>query len=255
MPKGARQLSLDFPCGHGGKRKNAGRKPKGERPGVSHLTRARLVGKGPVFVTTRLHRAVGNLRSSRRHRVVRAAIRRAAERFGMRIVHYSLQRDHLHLLVEVVDRVALSRGMQGLNIRIARALNRVANRRGKAFGDRYHARQLSSPLEVRRALVYVLNNGRKHALQRGEYWSPRAIDSYSSACHFGGWRRPTKLLTTRSPPVTVPASSWLLAEGWARHGKIDPSEIPSAATFADAAARRSASTARSSPMSTGRRRR
>jgi REP element-mobilizing transposase RayT len=238
MPKRARQLPIPFPCGHGGKRKNAGRKPNGERAGVAHLTRARLVGKGPVFVTTRLRRAVGNLRSSRRHRVVRASIRRAAERFGMRVVHYSLQRDHLHLLVEAVDRRALSRGMQGLNIRIARALNRVANRRGKAFGDRYHARQLSSPLEVRRALVYVLNNGRKHALQRGECWSARAIDSYSSACHFSGWRRPATLFTTPSPPVTVPAGSWLLSKGWLRHGKIDPSEVPSAATFADGATER-----------------
>jgi REP element-mobilizing transposase RayT len=232
MRKRSRQLPLPFPCGHGGKRKNAGRKPNAKRAGVSHLTRARLRGKGPVFVTTRLRRAVGNLRSSRRHRVVRASIRRAAERFGMRVVHYSLQRDHLHLLVEAVDRRALSRGMQGLTIRIARALNRVANRRGKVFGDRYHARQLSSPLEVRRGLVYVLNNGRKHALQRGERWSPRAIDSYSSACHFGGWRRAPNLVAA-SPPVTVAPSSWLLTHGWKRHGKIDPSEIPSAATFAE----------------------
>jgi REP element-mobilizing transposase RayT len=238
MRKRARQLPIPFPCGHGGKRKNAGRKPNGERPGVSHLTRARLRGKGPIFVTTRLQRAVGNLRSSRRHRVVRAAIRRAAERFGMRVVHYSLQRDHLHLLVEAVDARALSRGMQGLNIRIARALNRLGNRRGKAFSDRYHARQLSSPLEVRRALVYVLNNGRKHALQRGERWSPRAIDSCSSACHFGGWRHPTKVFTPL-PPVTVPARAWLLTKGWQRHGKIDPAEIPSAATFADGASPRS----------------
>jgi REP element-mobilizing transposase RayT len=239
MRKRTRQLSLGFPCGHGGKRKNAGRKPNGQRPGVSHLTRARLRGKGPIFVTTRLFRAVGNLRSSRRHRVVRACLRRAAERFGMRVVHYSLQRDHLHLLVEAVDREALSRGMQGLNIRIARAINQVANRRGKAFGDRYHARQLSSPLEVRRALVYVLNNGRKHALQRGERWTRGAIDSYSSAHHFDGWRRGATQLSTPPPAVTVPALSWLLAQGWRRHGTIDPSELPSAATFADAASSRS----------------
>jgi REP element-mobilizing transposase RayT len=250
MPKRTRQLSLGFPCRHGGKRKNAGRKPTGERAGVAHLTRARLVGKGPIFVTTRLRRAVGNLRSSRRHRVVRAALRRAAERFGMRVVHYSLQRDHLHLLVEAVDRRALSRGMQGLNIRIARGLNRVANRRGKAFDDRYHARQLSSPLEVRRALVYVLNNGRKHALQRGERWLPRAIDSYSSACHFGGWDRPAKLFTglPAPPPVTLPACSWLLSKGWRRHGKIDPAELPSAASFAGGAVPR-ASVRRGAPGS------
>jgi hypothetical protein len=238
MRKRPRQLPIPFPCGHGGKRKNAGRKPKADRPGVSHLTRARLRSKGPVFVTTRLSRAVGNLRSSRRHRVVRGALLRAAERFGMRVVHYSLQRDHLHLLVEAVDKRALSRGMQGLTIRIARALNRIAGRRGKAFADRYHARQLSSPREVRHALVYVLNNGRKHARERGERWAPRIVDSYSSASHFGGWRHPARVLTPL-PPVTLPARSWLLTHGWKRHGTIDPAELPSAARFADVASARS----------------
>src|SRR5438128_10143214 len=85
-----------------------------------------------------------------------------ASRGGLRVLHFSVQRDHLHLLVEAVDGCVLSRGLQGLAIRIAKAVNRVLGRRGRVFSDRFHAHALRTPREVRNALVYVLQNWAKH---------------------------------------------------------------------------------------------
>lgn len=148
----------------------------------------------------------------------------AAEHAGRaRVVHYSVLRNHIHLLVEAVDREALSRGIQGLATRLARALNRLTERSGPAFADRYHARILKTPREVRLALAYVLNNARRHGLVRGRTrrdW----VDPYSSGGAFDGWR--DKVL---APPFAIPVSrarTWLLARGWRRYGLLDPRAVP-----------------------------
>ena len=124
-----------------------------------------------------------------------------------------MQSNHLHLICEADDRRALSRGMQGLTIRIARRLNRRLRRRGKLFAQRYHARILRSPREVRHALIYVLNNRRHHA---DDALSPSWIDPCSSGPWFTGWKRTIRLHWARphgDPPV-VPAATWLLEHGW-----------------------------------------
>jgi hypothetical protein len=91
-----------------------------------------------------------------------------------------VQSNHLHLLVEAESREALSRGVQGLAVRLARAVNRTLVRCGRVFAGRYHRRDLATPREVRHALVYVLVNHRKHGLR------PEAIDSCSSGPWFTG---------------------------------------------------------------------
>src|SRR5213078_4798003 len=60
--------------------------------------------------------------------------------------------DHLHLIVEADDRATLARGVRGLTIRMARAVNRALGRRGAVCADRYHSRALTSPRAVRHAL-------------------------------------------------------------------------------------------------------
>jgi REP element-mobilizing transposase RayT len=91
--------------------------------------------------------------------LVRAA-RRDPERF--RIVHFSIQRDHIHLIVEARDKSSLSSGMRGLMIRTARYVNDLLGRRGAFWADRWHGRALASPRAVRNGIVYVLANFRKH---------------------------------------------------------------------------------------------
>jgi putative transposase len=105
---------------------------------------------------------VWNLRSRRCFSVMRRAFWAGGDRFGFRLVHYSVQGNHVHLLVEANDRRALSRGMQGLGVRVARALNRVMGRHGSVLSERYHARILRTPTEVRHARRYLANNARRH---------------------------------------------------------------------------------------------
>jgi putative transposase len=146
----------------GGARPGAGRKPKGVRAGVSHLARPVLKPRFPVHVTWRFAPDVWNLRSKRSFRELERAFFVSANRFAMRLVQYSVQGNHVHLILEAPDRVALGRGMKGLGVRIARALNRMMGKRGRVLGDRYHLHILRTPTEVRHAVHYLENNAHNH---------------------------------------------------------------------------------------------
>jgi hypothetical protein len=140
----------------------------------------------------------------------------------LRVVQFSVQSDHLHLLVEAADERALSLGIRGLVVRLARAINRAMARRGPVWGDRYHTRPLTTPREVRNALVYVLMNFKKHTGRRTS-----ALDPCSSAAWFDGFvDRPGPPPAGRAPVSR--AQSWLAAAGWRRRGLIQPDEAPQA---------------------------
>jgi putative transposase len=188
-----------------------------------------------VHVTLRA--ALGSLRSQILYPTVRIAISRATrhapDRF--RIVHYSVQSNHLHLIVEAAERRALSAGVHGLEARITRYVNELLVRRGSLWADRWHGRALKSPREVRNALVYVLGNFRKHSSRP----VPRGADPCSSAAWFHGFRGidsqrgPPPLAGRVWPlgkedekvPVSAPAT-WLLREGFLKAGRIDLDESP-----------------------------
>ncbi len=98
----------------GGKRRGAGRPPKGARSGSSHQARPALASRYPVHVVLRVVSAVGNLRRRCVYHAVREATLTAARLGKIRIVHLSIQRTHVHLLVEAPDQRALSSGHAGL---------------------------------------------------------------------------------------------------------------------------------------------
>lgn len=220
------QLGFSFRT-HGGRRPGAGRRPKGDRAGVSHRKREAVSWRTPVHVTLRLRPDVWNLRTTRCFRLIRQAFAALAGQPACRLVHYSVQGNHLHLILEAKTAGDLARAIQSLSIRIARGLNRLTARRGPVFQDRYHAVVLRSPLQVRRALAYVLNNARRHAAESGYRVRNGAIDPFSSARAFDGWNA----MYTVLPPAacaTSPPSSWLLRLGWRKHGLIPVDEVPAA---------------------------
>jgi len=259
------QLSLPRTSGWGGARKGAGRKP-GPHPRTPHRARATHYFGHPVHVTLRA--GLGSLRSQLLFPTVRIAISRATrhapERF--RIVHFSVQSNHLHLIVEAAERRALTAGVHGLAIRITRYVNDLLMRRGSLWADRWHGRALKSPREVRNALVYVLANFRKRASTE----VPSGVDPCSSGTWFHGWRGASARvgplpLATRAPasergrappfptgatplatPLTgappfgrhrgeVPVSepcTWLLREGFLKAGRIRLDEAPRTAPVA-----------------------
>jgi len=224
----------------GGARAGAGRKPSGRRAGVAHLRRPAHAARHPLHVTLRIRAGLPALREHELFIQVRRALVAGRERFGFRLVHFSVQRDHLHLLAEAASRRALSRGVQGLSIRVARAINRRLQRHGKVFADRYHARALKTPRSVRWALRYVLLNVRKH--ERGAWDLPFGfVDSCSSAAWFNGFARPAELIFGArqcreefrarhglDSPV-VAARTWLLTVGPTRAPPFDVDEVPGGA--------------------------
>ena len=152
-----------------------------------------------MHVTLRVRAEVWNLRSRRCFRALGGAFARGRERRGFRLVHFSVQGNHLHLIVEAVDEVRLARGMQGLAVRMARRLNRVMERRGQVFADRYHAHLLRSPRETRAAVAYVLSNFAKHQAQQGRAVMPGVIDQFCSA-------------TPVNASLVAAPRTWLLAQ-------------------------------------------
>jgi REP element-mobilizing transposase RayT len=218
---------------HGGWRPGAGR-PRGRKK-LAHVTREEFKATEPVHVTWRIAEGVRSLRREAVLEIVRATLAKHANRDDFRVVEFNVLANHLHLVVEAAGRLELSRGLQGLAVRLARAINKVFARTGKLFKERYHARVLRTPLEVRNVLRYVLLNARHHAAERGEKLSKYWVDPFSSAPWFDGWNAPIRndaeWLTRlrRRPRPTATARSWLLGVGWRKRGLIAFDEVPGAA--------------------------
>lgn len=191
----------------------------------------------------KVQRGLPSLRRPPLFATIRRALDAGKERFGFRLIHFSVQSDHVHLIAEAEDRHSLSRGMQGLSVRFARAVNRQLERKGRLLRDRFHERVLKTPRAALLALRYVLLNARKHA--------PGAlpcgfVDGRSSAPWFDGFARPNALAfgasaarqqwyrsvssaspVSPAPPVAC-ARTWLLRVGYRRAGAFDIDEWPSA---------------------------
>ncbi|MBK9069508.1 MAG: transposase [Myxococcales bacterium] len=225
----------------GGKRVGAGRKPNGEAAMVSHARRPPHKAAHPLHISMKALPNVPNLRQPRLVRVITQAMRQVhamqqgdASRGAFRIAEFSIQDTHVHLLVEAADKRAMSRGMASLAIRIALAIKRVLGRDEKVWRERYYARRLTVPKEVRNALVYVLLNSIKHKPDRVAAGRHRTglrvlVDvRCTSAAWFKGFSPASEVAlqladkaNMQVPPV-APATTWLLTTGWRRHGLIDP---------------------------------
>jgi len=169
MSKARGQLALPLKS-WGGARKGAGRKPASGRSNTPHRARPQHNPALPLHITLRAR--LRPLRSQHIFPTVRLALSQAARRSAaFRVIQFSVQDDHLHLIVEAADKAALSRGMRGLAIRLARQVNQLLMRKGPLWADRWHGRALTSPRQVRNAFVYVLGNFRKHQSARsGPGW-------------------------------------------------------------------------------------
>ena len=196
---------------------------------VHHLRRDPLPSGCPAHVTVRVRRGIPSLRRRAFVREFRETLRRGCERGEFRVVHYSVQRNHVHLIVEAAGKQALGRGMKSVGIRLARAVNRVLSRTGPVLLGRYHVRALKTAREVRSALAYVLLNARKHWRERTGSAPPVRLDEASSGRWFSGWKRRPRGPTAAGRQEVAPARTWLLTSGWRRYGLVDPAEVPGGA--------------------------
>jgi putative transposase len=253
-PRGGVPRKLtDKASGSRKKRGRPGRKPNGPRAGAPHTVRPELERNQPVHIVLRVVQAIGSLRKRRMYHalreatitVARRAELRAETQGAFRIVHISIQRTHVHLLVEADNKLALARGMQSFQISAAKHLNHAASieivkrggkrRRGTVFPDRYHQEIIKNPTQARRALAYVLNNWRKHRedqqLREARTW---LVDPFSTGALFAGWKEREdepllwKVRATYQPLIVYLPSTWLLQKGWLRGGgRFSVHHVPS----------------------------
>jgi REP element-mobilizing transposase RayT len=194
----------------GGHRAGAGRPSKRPEPSAPHVEREEVRPYQPVHVTLRFADGVWNLRSERSFAVIHAALEGARRRPDARIVHFSVQGNHIHLIVEAAGTAALSNAVRALSIRLARRLNRMMGRRGPVFDERFHSHVLRTPAEVRNAMRYVLGNFASHAARRNEPMREGWVDPFSSAAAKAPRTAQASLFP--EPPVR-PATTWLLRRG------------------------------------------
>ena len=224
---------------HGGKRRGAGRKPSGRRARECHAARPEFKASQPVHVVLRVVREVGSLRRRELYKALREATITAAMRGRFRIVHISLQRDHVHMIVEAENKAALAKGMQGFMISAAKHLNRALGdgerrRRGKVFNDRYHVEIITSPTQARHTIGYVLGNWRKHKEDQQGLARTWLVDPFSSGVLFADWRELDgqpwmwPIREGYDPMIVFRPRTWLLAEGWKKVGSVSCHAIPSA---------------------------
>jgi REP element-mobilizing transposase RayT len=213
---------------HGGKRRGAGRPPKGQRSSQPHERRPHHDARNPVHITLRVYGDVGVLRRRHIYQAIREATIVTAWRDNFRIVHMSIQGNHLHLIIEADSSAAISRGMQGFEISAAKQINRAIfertgrHRTGSVFDDRFHARELKTPREVRNCISYVMNNWRRHSEDRASFARTWKVDPYSSGVVFPDWAELADSPFLYKPPATYDPllvwrpRTWLLREGWTR---------------------------------------
>jgi REP element-mobilizing transposase RayT len=222
----------------GGKRKGAGRKPNRAKAGAPHKKRPDVKPYHALHVVLRVMPEIGSLRRRKMYKALREATIVAAVRERIRIVHVSLQRTHIHLLVEAENAERLARGMHGFQISAARNINTVLGvdkyrrRRGRVFVDRYHLVVIKSPTQARRAIAYVLSNFRKHGEDRNGLASTWLVDPFSSGISFPDWKELEDkdvmwpIRDTYDPLVVRRPAGWLLREGWKLSGTISARDIP-----------------------------
>ncbi len=228
--------------GRGKRRRGRPRKPGS---GEAHKKRAAFKASQPVHVTLRAVDRVGRLRTRGVYQAMQRALVVLFAHETCRVVHLSIQHNHVHLLVEAENRLALARGMQALQISAAKHINAeistgrsqtaswyaartrgarsatdpaaasgstlpAKRRRGTVFPDRYHAEIIKTPRQARNALAYVLNNWRKHREDRAGAARAWRIDPFSSAWCFDGWaERADEPFVWKLRASYEPMTTWL----------------------------------------------
>jgi REP element-mobilizing transposase RayT len=167
------------------------------KPRLPHRVRERIPARLPVHVTWRIQEGLPTLRNDKLAGAFASACARAQSRFGMRVVHFVVESNHIHLVVEGIS----TPGMKGLGVRVAKAINRKIGRQGRVIGDTYHARALRTPAQVRNAVQYVLHNHEHHTGERHTDPHYLVVDRFSSEA----W-----------PGAVMKPNGWLLNNAWTR---------------------------------------
>ncbi len=220
-----KQLSLFG--NRGGKRKGAGRK-KIHPNLLPHTKRPPISIHHPLHIVIKLKEGVATLRKKDCYKLFRDSVKEAAA-YGINVVHFSVQSNHVHLLAESRSRSLLASGMKSLTIRLAKGINSIHGTIGKIFIDRFYLHVLKTPTEVKEALTYIFKNTAK-AIKTKNLFDPfssilifkdktvllknEIIDDSILPAEKLEWFR-EELTRILGPPI-----SFLLATGWKRSKRL-----------------------------------
>lgn len=220
--KGRKRQKNLLEQGRGGFRLGSGPKRKKHPKHVRRTRRPELSGRDPLHVWVHLADELPGLRKKREFEAVRTAFFQGCDRFGFRLVHFAVMSNPLHMIVEADQRESLSKGLGALLIRVARGLNRLWQRKGKVFRDRYAEEILDSPTKARNAIQYVLNNARRHGARlKG------MLDRFSSGGWFRGWKEGDRVPRWQEDArPTAEARTWVLMAGLAKAAPISVFAVP-----------------------------
>lgn len=226
--RGQLAFKLKAKPSHGGLRKGAGRPNRsGLKP---HIRREDFSERHPLHVTLRLQDSMPSLRRKDVFKTLRLAVAKGRLR-GLRIVHFSILSNHLHLIVESESKTHLGRVMQSFALSFSKRLNALLDKSGPVFSGRYDLHVLKTPTEVRNALRYVLLNRSLHE-KRSNPAAPLRIEvgPFSNAWSFENWRElrgkdklsfedtlwPEDKLESWLSQMIASPRTWMLKTGWLR---------------------------------------
>lgn len=161
--------------------KGAGRPAIHDR-GIRHIARDEIKKLTPLHLTIKIEKDKAGLKNKFILKSLHSSIKKA-RKIGLKIIHYTLEYDHVHLLVETDNKTALARGMQSFGISFSKSINKIKKAQGKVFKTRYHYRKLKTPAEVKNVFNYIFGNSLKHKKAISivsPYNSLMAIDNFSN---------------------------------------------------------------------------
>lgn len=227
ISKTPEQISFKGLSGWGGRREGSGRKKTSQ---TRHVSRPRFTKHNPLHVTLRMTKETPSLKRNDVYSDLRDSIAHARKAVGLRLVHFSILSNHIHLLIESESKKKLESAMKSLLITFALKLKRRGYE--KVFERRYHVHVLKSRRETRNALGYILLNEEKHKGTEIKNIKTVRPSQFDSAHTFKQWRellgyKPQVLAaagngdgvhssTDRRAMNTLLSApqSWLLRRGW-----------------------------------------
>ncbi|MDD4973652.1 MAG: transposase [Bacteriovorax sp.] len=147
---------------------------------MRHTSRPHLSKACSLHLTVKIKKIKAELKNKSVLSILKRAILNARKQ-GLKVIHYSLEYDHVHLLIEADNNHILSKGMQSFGVTISKAINRMRKLKGGVYKHRYHFRKISSPRQLKNVLNYIFNNGIKHKTAKhivGHYNSIQAEKKY-----------------------------------------------------------------------------
>lgn len=140
--------------------KRAGR-PAIHDKGIRHIAREIIKKSTSLHLTIKVRENKADIKNKQVLKILHYAIRRSRIK-GLRIIHYTLEYNHIHLLVEAADKQTVHQGMQSFGITFAKKINAIKRLKGTVYKHRYHLRKINSPRELKNVLYYIFNNGIHH---------------------------------------------------------------------------------------------